>query len=127
MIRSLLLGLATATIAANLYSKSRRRTQGPQGAGTRAQGRRFNPTQRSDSGRQQEFAGSPTAFDDLDRMRADSPNTGERLQATNLTGSPIGEGTPLAEQHESGELFGSSSQQGPKPVTTGLPDFSRGA
>lgn len=109
MIRSLLLALTAATIAANLYSKSRRRQMA------------------ADASRQQAFAGAPQALDELERTRADSPNAGERLRASNLTGSPIGAGTPLAEQHESDELFGSSSQQGPLPMTTGLPDYSRGA
>jgi hypothetical protein len=45
----------------------------------------------------------------------ESPNAAERLQQ-HLAGGP-----PAV------QMSGSSSQQGPEPVATGLPDFTRGA
>jgi hypothetical protein len=48
---------------------------------------------------------------------AESPNAAERLQPTGA--APRGATTDT--------LFGSSSQQGPDPISTGLPDLTRGA
>jgi len=79
-------------------------------------------------------AAAETAAQSDEVMSAASPitaaalNPAEGLEANNSLGSPIGEGTPLAEASEGEDLFDSSSQHGSStPVMTGLPDFSRGA
>ena len=58
---------------------------------------------------------------------SESPNPVERMEADNRTGSPAGAGSPLADSGQTDPLPGSSSEQEGTPITTGLPDFSRGA
>ena len=50
---------------------------------------------------------------------AESPNIAERMRAAGMQATP----TAL----DSDALFGSSSQQGAEPASTGLPDLTRGA
>ena len=58
----------------------------------------------------------------------ESPNPAERLQDANLTGSPAGADTPLAESGQADRPFDPADRRDDDaPVTTGLPDFTRGA
>jgi hypothetical protein len=50
-------------------------------------------------------------------VEAESPNAAERMQPTGVA--------PRDATTE--KLFGSSSQQGSEPISTGLPDLTRGA
>lgn len=68
-----------------------------------------------------------TAAGLTDEALADSPNPAERLQRENLTGSPIGAGTPMAASGAGDDLFGSDSPAGETARTPGLADFTRGA
>jgi hypothetical protein len=50
---------------------------------------------------------------------AESPNIAERMRAAGLAATPAAS--------DSDALFGSSSQSGSEPASTGLPDLTRGA
>ncbi|MED5618478.1 hypothetical protein [Ideonella sp. BN130291] len=115
-LKTLLLTLAVAGVTANLIMKSRRT---PVAAGNA--GLPVDDLPRADTGLQ---ASSDTG---MPGMGTSSMNMAERMEDDNLTGSPIGNGTPAADAGLAEDPFESSSQKGSGPSTTGLGDYSRGA
>ncbi|AKJ27392.1 hypothetical protein [Caldimonas brevitalea] len=111
-LKTLTLALAVTGVAASYYMKKRRAQMLMGGADVD----QLDASQRA--------LGNAQAMQGLG---ADSPNTAERLHEENLTGSPLGAGSPLADKTASDDLFSSSSQRGPNPTTPGLPDLTRGA
>jgi hypothetical protein len=115
-MKTLLLAVAVAGITMNLVMKSRR-TSVPAGNA----GLPVDDMPQAGSGTQAATDAGMTG------LGAGSMNMAERLEDDNLTGSPIGRGTPAAQSGLSEDPFESSSQRGPGPSTTGLGDYSRGA
>jgi hypothetical protein len=115
------LGAAAAAFAAYVYLKRHRSEAGAGTTGFPAAGR-DDATPRDHAG----LATTPaTGTTGMPGTGAESPNIAERMKAAGVQGTPAaGEG--LAGSRSSDELFGSSSQQGSGPTSTGLPDLTRG-
>jgi hypothetical protein len=143
-LKTLMLGIAVAGITARLYSKARRANNaggvGDQdGSQSSSRSQDLSSNDSASAGSQaSRHVYSPVGRPEEQPTLAqphwqqagtglDSPNGAERLEADNRAGSPTGEGTPMARSDEGDDLFDSSSQRGPSPSTTGLPDFTRGA
>jgi hypothetical protein len=116
------LGAAAAAFAAYVYLKRNRSDAGAEAAGL-AMPDRDDAMPRDDAGLATRPAMGATG---MPGTGAESPNIAERMKAAGVQGTPVPD-EAVAGGRSSEELFGSSSQQGPGPASTGLPDLTRGA
>ena len=119
-IGRVILALAAASLAASLYAQAQR--AGRRTVGVSDEGEAPDPDRPGwDEWEDPDIAPTVSA------PQLDSPNSAERLQSSNATGSPIGTGEPFSASVKDDDLFSSSSQKGPDPAAPGLPDLTRGA